>query len=398
MNVKHRSLSLIVPFIFVLAACGQTPSAVSPTAVLEATVALVGAEATAAPASGEAAAPAATSGAGGAMEAASIAPELTSANAPASVRLAYFPNLTHAVGIVGVARGTFGAALGSSVKLETVTFNAGPALIEALFAGEVDIGYIGPNPAINGYVKSKGDALRIIAGASSGGASFVVRPEANITSAKDLDGKKIASPQLGGTQDIALRHYITKNGLNTVDKGGTVEIVPTQNPDILTLFQQGQIDGAWVPEPWATRLVLEGNGTILIDERTLWPDGQFVTTNVIVRRKFLELYPDVVTRFLEAHVDTVAYIQGNVDGTKSLVNSEIERITGKALPREVLDSAYPQLDITYDPLAKTLFKSADDAFALGFLGDSKPDLSGLYALDPLNAVLKARSLAPVAAS
>lgn len=313
------------------------------------------------------------------------------------MRLAYFPNLTHAVALVGVERGTFKDAFGPNVTLETKTFNAGPAEIEALFAGEIDIGYVGPNPAINGYTKSKGEALRIIAGASSGGALFVVRPEANIKGPKDLDGKKFASPQLGGTQDVALRFYLQENGLQTADKGGTVEILPTQNPDILTLFKQGQIDGAWVPEPWATRLVQEGKGQVFIDERTLWPGGKFTTTLVVVRKQFLDEHPDLVAKFLEAHVDTVQYIASNAAETKKIVNSEIERITGSGLPTEVLDKAYENLDITYDPLAPTLFKSADSAFALGFLGDSKPDLSGIYTLDPLNQVLTAKKLTLVSA-
>src|SRR6266700_7762752 len=177
-----------------------------------------------------------------------------------TVHLGYFPNITHAAALVGVARGTFKQALGSNATLDIKTFNAGPALIEALFAGDMDIGYVGPSPAINGYVKSHGQALRIIAGAASGGALFIVRPGANINSAKDLANKKLADPQLGGTQDVSLRYYLQQNGLKTVDKGGNVQIIPTDNPTILTLFKQGKIDGAWVPEPWATRLIVEGNG------------------------------------------------------------------------------------------------------------------------------------------
>lgn len=330
--------------------------------------------------------------------------EGTGATSPAAsgeavtVRLGYFPNLTHGPALVGVARGTFKDALGPNVTLDVKTFNAGPAMIEALFAGEIDLGYIGPNPAINGYVKSKGDALRIIAGASSGGALFVVRPEANIKTGKDLDGKKFASPQLGGTQDVALRYYIQQNGLKTAENGGTVEIVPTQNPDILTLFQQGQIDGAWVPEPWATRLVLEAKGQVLVDERTTWPDGKFVTTHIIASRKFLGDHSDLVKKFLTAHVDTVEFINKNPDEAKKIVNSEIERITGKALAQQVLDDAFKNLDTTYDPLAKSLFVSADHAFDLGFLGETKPDLSGIYSLDLLNEVLQERDLPPVASS
>ncbi len=325
------------------------------------------------------------------------APTTSSGNNPVTIRLAYFPNLTHAVALVGVARNTFQNALGSDATLDIKTFNAGPALIEALFAGEIDIGYIGPNPAINGYVRSNGEALRIIAGASSGGALFIVRPEANIKSAQDLSGKTFATPQLGGTQDVALRYYIQQNGLQTADKGGTVTIVPTQNPDILTLFQKGEIDGAWVPEPWAARLILEGNGEIFIDERSIWPEGQFVTTHVIVSTKFLNAHPDLVSKFLAAHVDTVEFIKSDTEGAKSIINSEIERLTTKALPREVLDKAFATVDITYDPLPQTLFVSADHAFALGFLGESKPDLNGIYALEPLNEVLRAKGLTLVTA-
>ncbi len=316
--------------------------------------------------------------------------------APATVRLAYFPNLTHAVALVGTARGSFQEALGPNVTLDLKTFNAGPALIEALFAGEIDIGYIGPNPAINGYVKSNGAALRIIAGASSGGALFVVRPEAGITSPADLGGKKLATPQLGGTQDVALRYLVQQAGLQTADNGGTVTILPTQNPDILTLFQKGEIDGAWVPEPWATRLLQEGGGEVFIDEREQWPDGKFVTTHVIVSKQFLDERPELVEAFLGAHVDTVQYIAANPEEAKGLVNQEIERITTAPLPREVLDQALTTVDFTYDPLASTLFVSADHAFELGFLGDSKPDLSGIYALEPLNKVLAAKKLTPIA--
>ena len=313
-----------------------------------------------------------------------------------SVRLGYFPNMTHAVALVGVARGTFKAALGPNVNLETRIFPAGPALIEALFANEVDIGYVGPNPAINGYVKSQGAALRIIAGASSGGALFIVRPGANIKSAKDLAGKRFATPQIGGTQDVALRYYLLQHGLQTADKGGNVQIIPTDNPNILTLFKAGKIDGAWVPEPWASRLIIEGNGQVFVDERTLWPGGKFDTTNVIVSKQFLDQHPDLVSKFLQAHVETVEYIASNPESAKSIVNSEIKRITGKALLSAELDLAFTHLTITYDPLASTLLQSADRAYALGFLGTSKPDLSGIYYLGPLNQVLAKKGLAVVA--
>ncbi len=319
-----------------------------------------------------------------------------SSNAPVTVHLGYFPNLTHAVAIVGVARGTFQNALGAHAKLEIKTFSAGPALVEALFANQIDIGYVGPNPAINGYVKSHGEALRIIAGSSSGGALFVVRPGANIKSAADLAGKKLATPQLGGTQDVALRYYLQQHGLKTTDKGGNVQIVPTDPANILTLFKEGSIDGAWVAEPWGTRLLDEGKGQLFLDERTQWPDGRFVTTNVIVRKQFLDQYPDLVNKFLSAHIATVQYISSNPDSAKNIVNSEIKRITGKSLSSKEITDAFTKLDITYDPLASSLMTSADRAYALGFLGTSKPNLSGIYDLGPLNQVLSSKGLATVA--
>src|SRR5579872_565498 len=207
----------------------------------------------------------------------------SSSSANATVNLAYFPNLTHAVALVGWARGTFKYALGPNVTLSPKIFTAGPSEIEALFAGDIDIGFAGPNPSINGYVKSHGSALRIIAGASSAGVQFIVRPGANIKTAADLAGKKIADPQVGGTQDVSLRYYLQQHGLKPADKGGNVQIVPTDPSNILTLFKEGSIDGAWVPEPWATRLVVEGKGQVFLNENSLWPDGKFVTTDVVVR-------------------------------------------------------------------------------------------------------------------
>lgn len=315
---------------------------------------------------------------------------------PVTVNLGYFPNLTHAVALVGVERGTFKQALGSNVNLETRTFNAGPAEVEALFAGSIDIGFSGPNPAIDGYVKSHGQALRIIAGASSGGVMFVVRPGANINSPQDLANKKIADPQLGGTQDVALRYYLQQHGLKPQDKGGNVQVLPTDNSTILTLFKQGKIDGAWVPEPYATRLVVEDKGKVFVDERSQWPDGQFVTTNIIVRTAFMNQHPDLVSKFLQADIETVQYIQNNQSSALSIVNSEIKRITGKGLNSSELTLAFTHMSVTYDPLSSTMLTSADRAYSLGYLGSSKPNLDGIYNLGPLNQVLTSKGLATVA--
>ncbi len=317
-------------------------------------------------------------------------------SSPVTVNLGYFPNVTHAVAIVGVQRGTFQQALGANARLKTTIFSAGPALITALFANQIDIGYVGPNSAINGYVQSHSAALRIVAGAASGGALFVVRPGAHIKTAADLAGKKLATPQLGNTQDVALRYYLQQHGLQTADKGGNVQIVPTAPANILTLFKQGSIDGAWVAEPWGTRLLVEGKGQLFLDERSLWPDGKFVTTEVVVRKAFLDQHPDLVNKFLQAHVDTIQYIAGNLSSAETIVNSEIKRLTGKALTSSEISESFANLDITYDPLTSTLTTSADRAYSLGFLGSSMPDLSGIYNLAPLNSVLSNKGLATVA--
>jgi len=315
-------------------------------------------------------------------------------NGPVTMRVGYFPNITHSQALVGVARGDFQKALGSNVNLDVKIFNAGPSVIEALFAGQIDLSYIGPNPAINGYVQSKGEALRVIAGATSGGAAFVVRPDANIAKPEDLAGKKIASPQLGNTQDVALRAYLAEHGLKVAEKGGNVQVTPTDNPLILDLFRQKQIDGAWVPEPWASRLIVDGGGRLFLDERDLWPGGDFVTANIIVSTKFLKEHPDLVKAWLRAHVEVTQWELANPDQAKQISNDEIKRLTGKALAKEVLDGAWSRMRITYDPISVSLFKSADAAYTAGFLKE-KPNLSGIYDLKLLNEVLKEKGLPAV---
>lgn len=319
----------------------------------------------------------------------------TNSSGQTVVHLGYFPNMTHAAALVGVERGTFAQALGSKVQLKTMTFNAGPTEITALLAGAIDIAFVGPSPAISGYVHSHGQALRIIAGASSGGVLFIVRPGANIKSAKDLANKKIADPQLGGTQDVSLRYYLKQNGLTPADKGGNVQIVPTDNATILTLFKEGKIDGAWVPEPWGTRLIVEGHGKLFLDERSLWPDGKFNTTNVVVRATFIQQHPDLVNKFLQADIDTVEWINSNPSSAESIVNSEIKRITGKGFNTQELSAAFNNLNITYDPYTSSVLQGADRAYSLGFLGSSKPDLTGIFNLGALNQVLSSKGLAAV---
>lgn len=332
--------------------------------------------------------------AGAACESTSTATEgsRTTESAPVTLRLGYFPNLTHAPAIVGLEQRFFEKALGPSVTIDTRTFNAGPEAVEAIFSDALDITYIGPNPAINAFAKSKGRAIRIIAGATSGGAALVVKPE--ITRPEDLEGKKLASPQLGNTQDVALRSWLAGLGMTTTKEGGgDVSIVAQANAQTLETFRTGQIQGAWVPEPWATRLQLEGGGKVLVDEASLWPDGKFVTTHVIVRTDFLKKHPDVVARFLRGHVEAVDFATSETDEARALVNSALERLTGKALAAEVIDRAWRNLTFTVDPIATSLRKSAKDAQMVGLL--ETVDLDGIYSLDPLNVVLGALGKVPV---
>ena len=309
-----------------------------------------------------------------------------------TVRLGYFPNITHSQAIMGMADGTFARALGSTATVQARVFNAGPSVIEALFAGQIDLAYIGPNPAINGYVRSNGRALRIVAGATSGGAALVVRGDAPIRRPADFRGARVASPQIGNTQDVALRSWLKQQGLELRERGGTTQVIPVANPDILTLFQKKELDAAWVPEPWAARLVHEAGGRIFLDERTLWPDGRFVTAHVIARTAFLDAHPDVVERFLEAHIDLTRRVADDPSGAKLAVNAGIERLTGRGFAQAVLDDAWSRMTVTWDPIPASLRRSADAAFELGFLGDTRPNLEGIYDLRLLNAVLQRKGL------
>jgi len=306
-------------------------------------------------------------------------------SAPVNVRLGYFPNVTHAPALVGVEGGLFQKALGKNT-LDVKTFNAGPEEVTALLAGALDIGYIGPNPSVNAYVQSNGAAVRVVGGSTSGGAYLVVKPE--ITKAADLKGKKVASPQLGNTQDVALRTWLKKQGLKTdAQGGGDVSIVPQDNALTLDAFKQGQIAGAWVPEPWATRLVTEGSGKILVDEKTLWPGGKFVTTNIIVRTQFLAEHPDVVKQVLQGNLDAIDFIKANRTQAEQYVGTQIQKITGKPIAPNLVTASFDNLQFTPDPLPQTLQQSAKDAVSVGLLQPPKK-LFKIYDLKQLNSILK----------
>jgi len=303
------------------------------------------------------------------------------------LKLGYFPNVTHAPAIIGLEEGIFAEAVGDGVEITPQDYNSGTEVIEALFAEDIDISFIGPNPAINGYAQSNGDALRIVSGTTSGGASLVVRD--GIDSVEDLAGTTLSTPSLGNTQDVALRAWLKEQGFETdTAGGGEVSVLPQENADTLTALQTGAIDGAWVPEPWATRLVLEGGGTMLLDEKELWPEGQFVTTHVIVATAFLEEHPDVVRDFLTGLADAIDVANGDATAAQTIVNDGIEEATTKRLADETMAGAWENLEFTLDPVASSLQKSADDAVSVGLLDEV--DLGGIYDLTLLNEVLAER--------
>ncbi|MGW1892912.1 aliphatic sulfonate ABC transporter substrate-binding protein [Streptomyces sp. NPDC002004] len=302
-----------------------------------------------------------------------------------SVKIGYFGNLTHATALVGRQQGLFQKELGAT-KAQYTTFNAGPSEIEALNSGSIDIGWIGPSPSINGYTKSQGKSLRIIGGSASGGVKLVVNPK-KIKSLNDIKGKKIATPQLGNTQDVAFLNWIAEKGwkVDAQSGKGDVSVVRTDNKITPDAYKSGSLDGAWVPEPTASKLVAEG-GKVLLDESSLWPDKKFVITNIIVSQKFLEEHPKVVEAVLRGSVRTNAWIKSNPDKAKAAANAQLKADSGKELPADVLDPAWKSIQTTDDPLAGTLGTEAAHAVKAGLL--DKPDLKGIYDLRLLNKVLK----------
>jgi len=325
----------------------------------------------------------------------SAADDSASGGAPSELRLGYFANVTHAAALIGVQQGYFADELGDT-KVSTQVFNAGPDEVEALFAGALDAAYIGPSPTINAYGQSNGDAIRIISGAASGGAQLVVRD--GIDKPEDLKGTTLASPQLGNTQDVALRSWLTSQGLdNSVDGGGDVTVAPTKNSDVGDAFDNGDVDGAWVPEPYASQLVLDHGAHVLVNERDLWPDGQFVTTNLIVRTEFLQQYPGTVEALLRGHVKAVELAQSDEDAAKKAVNAGLVTAGGKELDAAVLDRAWSELSVTFDPLASTLKTEAENAVTAG-TAESQVDLDGIYDLRILNKILEGEGKDPVSAA
>jgi len=319
----------------------------------------------------------------------------------AVIRVGHFPNVTHAQALIahGLSRagkGWFEERLGPDVEVQWFVYNAGPSAMEAIFARSIDLTYVGPNPAVNAYLRSQGEEIRIVAGACSGGAALVVKSDGPIKTDADFKGKKIATPQLGNTQDVACRAWLQSKGLRITMTGGDAFVIPTANPDQLSLFQRGELDAVWTVEPWVTRLVREAGGKVYLDESALWKDtgGKYVTTHLVSSVKFLKERPDLLKKWIAAHIELTKWINEHPDEAKLILNDEIKAETTKAFPPATLDSAWKRLEITYDPVSGSLLKSAEDAHCIGFIKE-QPDLSHIYDLKLLNDVLREKGLAEI---
>jgi NitT/TauT family transport system substrate-binding protein len=292
--------------------------------------------------------------------------------------------LTHAPALIGVEQGTFRAAL-PGYDFQTVVVNAGPEAMEALLAGDIDMAYVGPSPALNTYVKSNGRALQIVSGVCCGGASLMAREGEKISTISDLDGKRVAVPELGGTQDVSLRRFLAANRLVPKELGGTVEILPIKNPDILSLFKRGELDAAWVPEPWASRLVVEAHASLVVDERTLWPGDRFTTAVLVASRAFIASNPDAVERVADANAEIIAEMNARPAWAREKANDAIKALTGKALRKKTLDLAWTRLSFSSELDRQNLMAFAGAARQAGYLKATPSALVGLCAEKNLTA-------------
>ncbi len=329
-----------------------------------------------------------------------LLPPFTFAAPPAKtvLRVGHFPNITHAQAVIahGLSRsgkGWFEARLGPDVEVQWFIYNAGPSVMEAIFARSLDLTYVGPNPAVNAHLKSRGDEIRVVAGACSGGAALVVAGDGRIKTAADFKGKKVATPQLGNTQDVAARAWLHGQGHRVTLTGGDAQVLPVANPDQLTMFQRGTVDAVWTVEPWVSRLELEAQGKIFLDEKTLWPQtgGKYVTTHLVSSVKFLKTQPELLKKWIAAQVELTAWIQAHPAEAQKILNDELKAETTRPLAPAVLERAWARLELTHDPIQDSLLHSAKDAHEIGFLRQP-PELGRLYDLKLLNEVLAEKKL------
>jgi NitT/TauT family transport system substrate-binding protein len=311
------------------------------------------------------------------------------------LRLGLFPNLTHAPGYVALETGIFDERL-APARVEVTYFNSGTDAGNALRAGSIDATYIGPGPAVGLYLETE-HAVAIVSGATSGGASMVVRVGSDIRSPEDLAGKKVAVPGYGNTQDVALRTWLHDHGLKANDEGGDVSVAAPDNPELVGLFRAGHLDAAWEPEPWPSLLVAEGLAEPFVDEADLWPGGTFATTVLLVSAAYLEAHGAVVRRLVEANVDAIRMIDEEPEAAKAAAQAGLVKAGAPSLDQAVVDVAWDRLAFTWDPVPSSVVTGAEHAYAVGSLERAPGDLTGLFRLDDLNAVLSGLGLEEVTA-
>jgi|TARA_B100001540_G_scaffold298792_1_gene302613 NitT/TauT family transport system substrate-binding protein len=294
------------------------------------------------------------------------------------IRVAFFPSIVHAVPIIGIENDTFAENLDDDMKIEIKVFDSGPQVIESIFSNSVDVAYVGPGPIINGFLKSDGKDLKILASAANGGASFVIQKNSGLESIENYSGKRVAAPQISNTQDVSLRHFLAENGLKPAEKGGDVFVLNISNPDIYTLFAKGDIDGAWVPEPWATMLVEELEGIRLFDENEIWPENKFSSVLLIGRSEYIEKNPEIIENWINANEKTVEWINDNPDESKKLYNQFMQGHMGKTLPEKIVHESFSKIVITSIPVETSVHTFAERADSLGYLGRDGYSLDGLF--------------------
>ena len=294
------------------------------------------------------------------------------------IRVAFFPSVVHAVPIVGIENLTFANNLDDNMEIEIKVFDSGPQVIESIFSNSVDVAYVGPGPVINGFLKSDGNDLKILAGAANGGASFIIQKDSGLDSIENFSGKRVAAPQISNTQDVSLRHYLSENGLKSAEKGGDVFVLNISNPDIYTLFAKGDIDGAWVPEPWATMLVEELDGVRFFDENQFWPENQFSSVLLIGRTDYIEKNPDIIKKWIEANEKTAKWINQYPEESKILYNDFMKSHMGKTLPEKIIETSFSYIIVTSEPLENSVYTFAERADSLGYLGRDGYSLDGIF--------------------
>jgi len=281
------------------------------------------------------------------------------------MHIGYFNNITHPQALLMKSEGSLQERIGDGVTLKWTAFNAGPAEVEALFSGDIDIGYMGPVPAISANVKSQGDVV-ILSGATKGGAVLVTKKDSDIKSIKELSNKTVAIPQLGNTQHLCLLALLEENGLKPVSSGGNVTISAVANADVANMMERGDIDAAFVPEPWGATL-LEQGAKLLLDYDKIYMEGTYDVALVVVRKEFMESNPGLVDSFLKEHEAATRKIAEEQENSLKTINAELKNATGKSLNDTIIAEAFKRIKVSTELNRESIMGFADISREEGFI-------------------------------